>query len=330
MGKKKLNFGSGKQHNRTPSSSSFCDSSTSRGATKKFNPRENLTVEQTETLNEFIQKLENDGLTPKERKFCDECCLLRYLRARDWDIKKANKLLRESLEWREEYKPELITADDLKNEASTGKMYRRGFDKNGRPVVFMSPGKENSSDYVRNVKLLIYTLERTIDSMSDGVEQMTWMIDFNGYSRKNNLPYSVCMEVLNVLSNQFPERLGACFMIDTPWIFSLSWKAISPFVNPVTKSKVHFVNGSTSAKEQIFSKHFDMSMLDKKYCGTNEFEYNHQVYWGNEIELDNNRVHRHGLVIPPPDQDSKLNKAFVAVDEGDWPSDVKDALEESA
>jgi hypothetical protein len=95
-------------------------------------------------------------------------------------------MLRNSLEWREEYKPELISAEDLREEASTGKMYRRGFDKSGRPVVYMSPGKENSTDYVRNVKLLIYTLERTVDSMPDGVEQMTWMIDFNGYSRYVN------------------------------------------------------------------------------------------------------------------------------------------------
>jgi len=235
-------------------------------------------------------------------------------------------MLRNTLEWREEYKPELINAEDLKEEASTGKMYRRGFDKNGRPVVFMSPGKENSTDYIRNVKLLIYTLERAVDSMPDGIEQMTWMIDFNGYSRKNNLPYSVCMEVLGVLSNHFPERLGACFMIDTPWIFSLSWKAISPFVNPVTKSKVHFVNGNNSAKEQIFSKFFDMSHLDEKYAGTSDFVYNHDVYWKNEIELDNHRIQRHGLVIPVNEQPKK--PIVVATESNDWPEEVQEAINE--
>jgi len=326
MGKKKLAFN--KKHTRTHSNS-FSGVTTAATATKKFNPRENLTVEQTETLNEFIQKLENEGLTPKERKFCDEACLLRYLRARDWDIKKANKLLRDTLEWHEEYKPELITAEDLKEEASTGKMYRRGFDKMNRPVIFMNPGKENSTDYVRNVKLLVYTLERAIDSMTDGVETMTWIIDFNGYSRKNTLPYSVCMEVLGILSNHFPERLGACFFVDTPWVFSLSWKALSPFINPVTKSKVHFVNGSPSAKEQVFNKFFDMSQLDEKYGGTNDFIYNHEVYWSNEIELDNQRIQRNGLVIPPPEESKKSGKTLIT-EEGDWPTEVQEALADSA
>jgi hypothetical protein len=229
-------------------------------------------------------------------------------------------MLRDTLAWREEYKPELITAEELNEEASTGKTYRRGFDKQGRPVVFMSPGKENSSDYIKNVKLLIYTLERSVDSMAEGVEQMTWLIDFNGYSRKNNLPYSVIMEVLGVLSNHYPERLGACFMVDTPWIFSLSWKAISPFVNPVTKSKVHFVNGSESTKEQAFTKHFEMTMLDRKYAGTNDFQYNHEAYWGNEIELDKQRIHRFGLVIPSP---SEAKKIIHNVDNGEeWPAEV--------
>jgi hypothetical protein len=252
--------------------------------------------------------------------------LLRYLRARDWDIKKANKMLRDTLEWREQYQPELINAEDLKQEASTGKMYRRGFDKLGRPVVFMSPGKENSTDYIRNVKLLIYTLERAVDACPDGTEQMTWMIDFNGYSRKSNLPYSVCMEVLGILSNHYPERLGACFMIDTPWLFSLSWKALSPFVNPVTKSKVHFMNGSASEKEKIFSKFFDMSFIDEKYSGTSDFVYNHEVYWSNEIELDKQRIQRHGLVIPVNIEEKKL---IVGNDkQGDWPTDVQEALVE--
>jgi hypothetical protein len=52
---------------RPSSSGSFCEATL---RVKKFNPRENLTVEQNELLNEFIQKLEVDGLTPKERKVC--------------------------------------------------------------------------------------------------------------------------------------------------------------------------------------------------------------------------------------------------------------------
>jgi len=294
----------------------------------KFDPRATLSVEQNEILNEFIKKLEDDGLTPKERKFCDEACLLRYLRARDWDISKANKMLRDTLQWREDFKPELISAETLTQEASSGKMYRRGVDKFGRPIIYMSPGKENSTDYVKNVKLLVYTLERAVDNMPDGVEQMTWLIDFNGYTRKHNLPYSVCMEVLGILSNHYPERLGSCFMVDTPWLFSLSWKAISPFVNPVTKSKLNFVSGSADAKRDLLSKHFDLTSMDKKYSGDIEFEYVNDVYWKNEIEMDKLRIQRNGLIIPA--EDSSKSGVIGKGVEGDWPQELNDALEQEA
>ncbi|KAL0477247.1 hypothetical protein AKO1_005840 [Acrasis kona] len=311
----------GKKHTRTHSSSL----SVVTNSSGKFDPRAALSVEQNETLNEFISRLQAEGLTEKESKFCDEACLLRYLRARDWDSTKANKMLRDTLQWREDFKPELISAEHLTQEASSGKMYRRGVDKFGRPVIFMSPGKENSTDYVKNVKLLVYTLERAVDNMPDGVEQMTWLIDFNGYSRKNNLPYGVCMEVLGILSNHYPERLGSCFMVDTPWLFSLSWKAISPFVNPVTKSKLNFVSGSADAKRELLGKFFDLTQLDKKYCGDVNFEFSSDVYWKNEIEMDNARIQRNGLVIPA---ESSMKQIVGKGLEGDWPEEVEDSLPE--
>jgi len=40
--------------------------------------------------------------------FCSDACISRYLRARNWNVKKAAKMLKLTLKWREEYKPEEI------------------------------------------------------------------------------------------------------------------------------------------------------------------------------------------------------------------------------
>eukprot|EP00958_Prasinococcus_capsulatus_P000069 scaffold1_cov402-Prasinococcus_capsulatus_cf.AAC.69 len=73
--------------------------------------------------------------------FLTEACYRRYLRARNWyvhipdqlvagshtgeqDVAKAEKMLLNTLAWRERFQPERLRWEDVQEEASTGKMYR--------------------------------------------------------------------------------------------------------------------------------------------------------------------------------------------------------------
>ncbi len=47
-------------------------------------------------------------LTGRSLQYATDSCLKRYLNARNWNIKKAEKMIRESLKWRATYKPEEI------------------------------------------------------------------------------------------------------------------------------------------------------------------------------------------------------------------------------
>lgn len=47
-------------------------------------------------------------LSERASQYVTDDCLRRYLRARSWNVKKAEKMLRESLAWRASYKPEEI------------------------------------------------------------------------------------------------------------------------------------------------------------------------------------------------------------------------------
>ncbi len=113
--------------------------------------RQSLTEEQIRTLDKLHENIKDAILNDYEKKWCSDRCLCRYLRARDWDITKSENMIRETLKWRRQYKPHLITAEDviveLKND---GKMYRNGHDKFGRPVIYMKPGKVREiSNYIR-------------------------------------------------------------------------------------------------------------------------------------------------------------------------------------
>jgi hypothetical protein len=108
-----------------------------------YNPheiRKYLNEEQNAQLDEFRKLVEEAWPDPNalEKKWLTDSTICRFLRARDWKNEKALKMILETLNWRRETKPWALTAADVEIEMNNkGKMYRNGFDKHGRPILWM-------------------------------------------------------------------------------------------------------------------------------------------------------------------------------------------------
>jgi len=100
-------------------------------------------------------------------------CLYRYLKARRYNVQKAEQMIRETLRWRGEVEPHKITASDVLPELkNTGKFYRNGFDRYGRPVLYMKPGKDNTSEPKTKLKHVLYNLEKCIKVMDEKKKEL--------------------------------------------------------------------------------------------------------------------------------------------------------------
>jgi hypothetical protein len=55
----------------------------------------------------------SDLKDPMERLYADDACLVRYLRAREYNLNNAEALLRGTLEWRRDYGIENVSAEDM-------------------------------------------------------------------------------------------------------------------------------------------------------------------------------------------------------------------------
>ena len=95
--------------------------------------------------------------------------------------------------------------------------------------------------------------------------KMTWLIDFGGYNRKNQPPFKVSMQTLHIVQNHYPERLGKAVNFQPPFLFELFYKAISPFVDPVTREKLVFLHKDSDAAEGM-AKQFYLENLDESVC----------------------------------------------------------------
>lgn len=77
-------------------------------------------------------------LSAVETRWLSDQCLCRFLRARNWNLSKAQTMISGSIEWRREYKPWALTSEDVDIELNNpGKLYLGGVDKYLRPIIVM-------------------------------------------------------------------------------------------------------------------------------------------------------------------------------------------------
>jgi hypothetical protein len=98
-----------------------------------------------------------------------------------------------------------------------------------------------------------------------------------------NIDYQLVKFVINLLENSYPESLGIALIINAPLLFYSSWNLIKHSLDPIVKSKIHFIKNLTE-----LSKYIDPSDLPKRLNGNQpDFKY-----------------------IPPTDQDQIMLAAF--------------------
>jgi hypothetical protein len=235
--------------------------------------------------------LQLDSRSERAKAFCSyDGTLLRYLRARDWKIPAATKMLEASLKWREEVKPEEVRCPKCANDPMAHNMRTCGLDSLGRPVIYTCFRQAHDRwNAEANMMHMIQTLEVSSALMEAGgiannpSGKWVWVIDFEGYSLSDNNPKTTLLAAR--LLDQYPERLGLCILFGAPWLFSAVWKVVRPLLNEVTANKVVFLEGGLAKQHKwrpVLASHFDEEMMTWML---QEFEENRQAandtkqYW---------------------------------------------------
>jgi hypothetical protein len=151
---------------------------------------------------------ETAPLDDNERIWLTRDCLLRYLRATKWILAQSITRLRTTVIWRREFGTEGLTAEYISDENEKGKQVILGFDKEGRPCLYMLPQNQNTKPGIKQVQHLVYMLERSIDIHPPGQEGLVLLIDFRNTGAGGTPPMWIARQVLDILQNHYPERLG--------------------------------------------------------------------------------------------------------------------------
>lgn len=225
-------------------------------------------------------------LVESEKAWLSKECFLRYLRASKWKEDVAIKRIHETIVWRRTFGVvdipghtdplKKITAEMVEPENHTGKQLIIGYDNDNRPCLYLRNGYQNTSATIRQVQHLVFMLERVIQYMPPGQDTLALLIDFKAAPAHMNLlskfpSLSISKQVLHILQNHYPERLGKGLFTNIPWIGYTFFKVVGPFIDPYTRSKTVY--------DQPFEDFVPKEQLDKEFNGILDFEYIHEVYW---------------------------------------------------
>lgn len=255
------------------------------GCTPK--PAAPLTAEQQEKLAElenYIRQFaadqppQDDYKKWEERWLAEHNLYQRYLRAAKGDLENAKKRIKSTLEWRRDFRPEIIAPASVSHEAETGKQVVSGFDNEGRPLIYLRPARENTSPSNDQVRYLVWTLERAIDFMPAGVENYAIIIDYRSATSQSNPSLSTARTVANILQNHYVERLGRAFVVNVPWFINAFFTAITPFLDPITKEKIRF---NANLADYIPKEQLDAEFAGGRY----NYQWDFKTYWDTLIKV---------------------------------------------
>ncbi|XP_065106968.1 SEC14-like lipid binding 8 [Paramisgurnus dabryanus] len=237
-----------------------------------------LSVKQAETLAQFREKVQD--ILPQCPSQTDHF-LLRWLRARNFNLQKAEAMLRKHVEFRKHMKADTITTEwqvpEVLDKYLTGGMC--GYDRDGNPVWYdvigpMDPkGLMHSAtkqDFIKSKIRDCEMLQKECDLQSERlgkhVESITMVYDLEGLGMRHLYKPAVetYQEILTMFEDNYPEGLKRLFVIKAPKLFPVAYNLVKHFLSEDTRRKV-VVLGSNW--QEVLQKYISPEELPAYYGG---------------------------------------------------------------
>uniref|UniRef100_A0A8D0GJ09 SEC14 like lipid binding 5 n=1 Tax=Sphenodon punctatus TaxID=8508 RepID=A0A8D0GJ09_SPHPU len=205
-------------------------------------------------LRQWLQET-HKGKIPKDEH------ILRFLRARDFNIDKAREMLCQSLTWRKQYQVDYILQTwrppPLLEEYYTGGWHYQ--DKDGRPLYILRLGQMDTKGLVKAIgeeSLLRHVLsineegqkrcEENTNLFGRPITSWTCLVDLEGLNMRHLWRPGVkaLLRIIEVVEDNYPETLGRLLIVRAPRVFPVLWTLVSPFINENTRQKFLIYSGN--------------------------------------------------------------------------------------
>jgi len=214
--------------------------------------QQNLSNLQESTLNQFRDRVKQEGLLEKHSHLDNDAFLLRWLRAREFKLDEAEEMLRNHMQWRADNDIDNILEWEPPEDMVKAFPYEMtGVDKQGRPIIcygiwdvrpFMDAGREK--EYI---KFVFYVMEKTLAALTAPAYQFVAVCDaskvtFSHMTHRKAMDVGV--ETMRAFEANYPEMMHKCTVVNCPKIYYYIFALIKPLMSAHTLAKIELHDGN--------------------------------------------------------------------------------------
>jgi len=252
-----------------------------------------LNQAQYDALQQWKQNLTSQNVLPNFDNY-DDLFLLRFLRARKFDLEKTMEMFKKFLNWRIEMKvDELLLSFEIDNLVQIKKLYPHGYhktDKIGRPVYIELYNETKVKELFKitteekMVKYYIKQYERQIKYIFPAcsavvkrpVEQSCTILNAKGIGITSLFgPIKGFVKLASDIGQDYyPEMLGKMTIINVGFLFRAVWSLVKSFIDPKTEAKISLLGGSyeTALLALVDEQNLPQRLGGKCFCGDFEMD----------------------------------------------------------